>query len=144
MIYRSNQSLPQKHQHHTYVFLAGSIDFNLKGNWRKRVVETRSDFHFIDPTCPNHDDLDDEQMQNHINWELGGMEMADYILLNFLPEAKSPISLVELGLYVRSGKLIVVCPTEFYQSRYVNTLCKKYNCPVYKNMAQVKLLKMKS
>jgi hypothetical protein len=72
-----------------------------------------------------------------ISGELEALELADMIILNFLPEAKSPISLVELGLYMKSSKLIVVCPKEFYQYRYVSTICDKYNTPIYHNLKEV-------
>ena len=54
--------------------------------------------HFIDPTISNHDELDDIQMKNHINWELDALNLADKVFLNLLPDSKSPISLIELGI----------------------------------------------
>ena len=70
-------------------------------------------------------------MKRQINWELDAMHIADQILLNFLPESLAPISLIELGLLVKTKKLIVVCPKEFYKSSYVFTLCEKYKTPVF-------------
>ena len=72
----------------------------------------------------------------HIEWELEALSMSDKIILNFLPNALSPISLVELGLYVASKKLLVICPKEFYKSRYVYTLCKKHNTPIFLNLEE--------
>jgi hypothetical protein len=51
-----------------------------------------------------------------------------------LPDSKSPISLVELGLYVQSSKLIVVCPKTFYQRRYIETLCNKYKTVLFDSL----------
>lgn len=73
-------------------------------------------------------------MKLHIQWELDTLSKADIILLNFLSDSKSPISLVELGLYVASNKLIIICPKEFYKSKYVYTLCEKYNTPIFDNI----------
>ena len=64
-------------------------------------------YYFLDPTNENHDSLDTIQMEKHVEWELDALEMADSILLNFLPNALSPISLVELGLYVNSKKYML-------------------------------------
>ena len=86
---------------------------------------------FLDPTNRNYGNWNSLDVKLHIQWELDALEMSDKILLNLLPDALSPISLVELGLYVSSNKLIVVCPKEFYKSSYVHTLCEKYNTPIF-------------
>jgi hypothetical protein len=132
MIYTSNDKLPLIEKENKSIFLAGSIDRNMSSNWRKmaRVKLAHYDYLF-DPTNPNHDNLDDKEMKEHIEWELNALLIADKILLNFTANALSPISLVELGLYVATDKLIVVCPKEFYKSRYVHTLCEKYNTPFF-------------
>ena len=135
MIYHSKIELPYKEQNKQYVFLAGSIDLYLSTNWRAEIInKIGQTFHFFDPTIASHNELTDVEMKNHINWELDAMNMADKIILHFLPTAKSPISLVELGLYATSKKLIVICPKLFYKSRYVYTLCEKYNVPVFENL----------
>jgi hypothetical protein len=61
-----------------------------------------------------------------VNWELNGLDKADYILMYFSPETKSPISLLELGLYAASGKLIVCCPEGFWRKGNVDIVCEKY------------------
>lgn len=133
MVYTSDKQLPKEKGN--YIFLAGSIDNRYFGNWRKKVIEKIGDTNIIlDPTNKNHDKLSDEEMKLHIQWELDALVKADRILLKFLSDSKSPISLLELGLYVASNKLIVVCPKEFYQSRYVYTLCEKYNTPIFDNI----------
>lgn len=132
MTYTANNPIKAKEAHKDYVFLAGSIDLNLDGNWRQEVTDQVGDkVHFIDPTISGHDAMDDLQMENHINWELDMLNLADKVFLNFLPESKSPISLIELGMYARTSKLIVVCPNAFFKSRYIKTLCKKYKIPLF-------------
>lgn len=71
-------------------------------------------------------------MKAHINWELEALYLSDKVLLNFLPNIASPISLIELGMYVKTAKLIIVCPEEFYKSRCIKTLCEKYKVPLFK------------
>ncbi|TYA78616.1 nucleoside 2-deoxyribosyltransferase domain-containing protein [Seonamhaeicola marinus] len=132
MIYTPHNQIKAKETHKDYVFLAGSIDLNLDGNWREQVINLIGDkVHFIDPTISGHDAMNDLQMESHINWELDMLDLADKVFLNFLEESKSPISLVELGMYTRTSKLIVVCPNAFYKSRYIKTLCKKYKIPLF-------------
>ena len=132
MIYTSNDKLPIIEKENKSIFLAGSIDCNMPSNWRRRAIAKLSHYDYLfDPTNTNHDNLDDQEMKEHIGWELNALLIANKILLNFMANTLSPISLVELGLYVTTNKLIVVCPKEFYKSRYVYTLCKKYNTPFF-------------
>ncbi len=135
MLLGAHHDLPIKEK--PCYFLAGSIDLQLPGNWRKDVIsEFNDDICFLDPTRYNHDQLDDQEMKNHIQWEHKAMEMADLILMNFLADAKSPISLAELGLYARSSKLIVSCPEEFYQKRYVKSVCDRFNIPFFTTLSE--------
>ena len=107
-------------------------------NWRDVVADYyQEEYHLIDPTNPGHDNLSDKAMREHIKWEFLGLKQADYIILNFLSDALSPISLVELGMYVMTNKLIVVCPKDFYKWRYIDTLCKEYNTPIFTQLEQV-------
>lgn len=135
MLFTSEEDLPIKDNTKQYIFLEGSMEVNSSNNWRKQVITKLNNKYFIfDPTNNNHDNLNQKDMKSHIKWELGALNLADKIILNFLPDALSPISLVELGLYVSTTKLVVVCPKKFYKSRYVYTLCKTYNTPVFKEI----------
>ena len=128
MVWTSDESLPVKQLGKTYCFLAGSMDTINPVNWRSIVIsEGKNHVEFLDPTNANHDALTDQEMRDHIKWEHDAMELSDLILMNFLPNARSPISLVELGLNARSSKLMVVCPDEFYQKRYVECLCNRFD-----------------
>ena len=119
-----------------FIFLAGSID-NSKNNWRNYQMKKFKYYSYFDPTNYNFSSLNNQEMINHINWEFTAMEKADIILLNLLPNSLSPISLVELGLYVSSKKIIIVCPKEFYKSTYVYALCKKYNSIIFEKLEEV-------
>ncbi|WP_075342718.1 nucleoside 2-deoxyribosyltransferase domain-containing protein [Tenacibaculum agarivorans] len=141
MIYTSKDELPIKEEGYQYYFLAGSIDYTTAKPWRFSIIQKNTrKIHFLDPTNTKHDQLTDKAMKNHILWELNALEFADKIILNLLPEATSPISLVELGLYAKSEKLIVICPDSFYKSRYVHVLCEKYDVPLYKNLINFKFV----
>ncbi|MEP2240010.1 MAG: nucleoside 2-deoxyribosyltransferase domain-containing protein [Maribacter sp.] len=140
MIYTSNDILPINNSNQRSIFLAGSMDHKQEGSWRTKVIAEFGAHDIFDPTHVHHNNLNDEQMKRHVQWELDALQLADMILLNFLPIALSPISLVELGMYVRSNKLIVICPKAFYKSNYVNTLCKKYNTPIFNNITEAKTL----
>ena len=44
--------------------------------------------------------------------------------------SKSPISLLELGLYGPEGKMIVFCTENFYRSTNIKLTCQKYLIPL--------------
>lgn len=69
---------------------------------------------------------DDPQFRQQVTWELSSLRLADWILLYFDPATKSPISLLELGLYANSGKLVVVCPDGFWRKGNVDIVCDFY------------------
>lgn len=83
---------------------------------------------------PRRDDWDssweqkigNEQFCTQVNWELKALQRVDKILMYFDPSTMSPISLLELGLHARSGKLIVVCPDGFWRKGNVDIVCSKY------------------
>lgn len=52
----------------------------------------------------------------------------------FDPNTKSPISLLELGLYATSKKLHVICPEGFWRKGNVDIICKKYDIPLYETI----------
>ncbi|MFK7786732.1 MAG: nucleoside 2-deoxyribosyltransferase domain-containing protein [Crocinitomicaceae bacterium] len=138
MVFTSRNNTSQLAQNRTCIFLAGSMAQESSSNWRKTVVNQFGDtYHFFVPTHPNHDQTGDDEMKTHIEWELNGLAKADFILLNFLADARSPISMVEMGMYIQSGKLIVVCPKNFYKRRYVETLCEKYTTPLFNHLDQL-------
>ncbi len=100
------------------VFLAGSIEMGRAENWQSSVEEAlRPDDVVV--LNPRRDEWDDSWAQTIVNprfreqveWELAGQEMATVIAMYFAPETKAPITLLELGLFAHSGKLIAAVRT---------------------------------
>ena len=60
------------------------------------------------------------------------MDMSKVILL--LDDSKSPISLLEMGLYAKSKKLIVFCTPKFYRFDNVRLTCEKYHIPLVQDL----------
>ena len=129
----------------TYVFLAGSIEMDKAEKWQDKVYDLlQRDVIFRNTTLinPRRDEWDSswEQSLNNpnfyeqVNWELDNLEYVDFIIMYFDPNTKSPISLMELGLYADSGKLIVCCPDGFWRKGNVDILCQRYNIPIFTNM----------
>ena len=70
-------------------------------------------------------------MDKQVNWELDHLERADIIIMNILASSKSPISLMEIGLFVKSGKLLVFCPKNYYRYDNVRIVCERFNIPLF-------------
>jgi len=124
------------------IFLAGSIEMGKAEDWQAMIPELFKDREYLTFFNPRRDDWDSswEQKESNpefnkqVNWELDHLDKADIIFMYFSPETKSPISLLELGLYADSGKMIVCCPDDFYRKGNVDIVCARFNIPVYNTL----------
>ncbi|MBQ0740161.1 nucleoside 2-deoxyribosyltransferase domain-containing protein, partial [Aquimarina celericrescens] len=69
--------------------------------------------------------------------ELDALEQADRIIMYFDPATKSPISLLELGLFAKSGKLLVCCPKGFWRKGNVDIVCERYKVDQVNNLEEL-------
>ena len=127
------------------VFLAGTIDMGNSEDWQSKIISEYkmtpigNIFRFLNPRREEWNSswsqtIETPQFYQQVNWELNALDKSDVIIMNFLPDSKSPITLLELGLYASSGKLIVSCPKEFWRRGNVEIVCERYNIPLYDNM----------
>jgi Nucleoside 2-deoxyribosyltransferase like len=124
------------------IFLGGSIDMGKAKNWQPEMEIFFT--HIMNFTVFNPRRLDwdntieqryhDARFFQQVAWELNALEKADYILIFFDGKSSSPISLLELGLYVDSGKLFVVCEEDFYRFGNIEVVCAIKNIPLFKNL----------
>ena len=78
------------------------------------------------PSSDDHAEIDKQ-----IKWELSHLERADLIVMNILGNSKSPISLMEIGLFARENRLLVFCPKDFYRYDNVRVVCGSYGIPLF-------------
>jgi hypothetical protein len=124
------------------VFLAGSIEMGAAEDWQSVIPELFKDRDKLTFLNPRRDDWDSSweqkesnpQFSKQVNWEMNMLDLCDIIFMYFSPETKSPISLLELGLYADSTKMIVCCPDEFWRKGNVDIVCSRYNIPVYNTL----------
>lgn len=128
--------------HLTSVFLAGSIEMGAAEDWQELASGILQDkgLAVLNPRRDDWDStwvqsVDDPQFSEQVYWELAALELADHVLLYFSPGTKSPISLLELGLFARSGKCVVVCPDGFWRKGNVDIVCRKYGIPQFPSIA---------
>ena len=128
------------------IFLAGSIEMGIAEDYQSIMGDFISNQLGLDVFNPRRTDWDNSweqtfqnpQFSQQVNWELNALDKCDYIIMYFDPKTKSPISLLELGLYADSGKLFVVCPDGFWRKGNVDIVCNKYNIPMFNSLEQLK------
>ena len=103
-------------------------------NWQARLS---NDLHDFECTIwnPRRDDWDSSWQQdptpgtnfyNQVDWELSAQEQADIIVFYFDPNTKSPITLLELGLF-KNKTVVVCCPDGFWRKGNIVMVCNRYN-----------------
>ncbi len=120
------------------IFLAGSIEMGTAEHWQARMEQALSDVDVL-LFNPRRDDwdaswvqsIDHPQFRQQVEWELHALERVDLIPMYFSPDTKSPITLLELGLWARSGRLLVCCPEGFWRKGNVDIVCSRYNVSTF-------------
>ena len=124
----------------TTVFLAGTIDQGNSQDWQQTVTGELTGkgrkYLLYNPHQEEWHPEREGEMEYQVHWELEHMEKADYILMVFLDGSQSPITLLELGLHARSGKLLVVCTPGFYRYDNVHIICDRYGVPVFESLEE--------
>jgi hypothetical protein len=123
------------------IFLAGSIEMGTAEDWQTTVT---SWFENTDQIIfnPRRDDWDSSweqsihnpQFKEQVEWELNALDLATTIIMYFSPGTKSPISLLELGLYAKGGCLLVCCPHGFWRRGNVEIVCQRYGIPLFESL----------
>jgi hypothetical protein len=139
------------------VFLGGSIEQDKASQWQKRVVRMFKDYPGIIILNPRRDSWDpswknvasNKKFRQQVEWELDALDASDAILMYFDPKTKSPISLLETGLYAKDrgyvpaqwedyedgmtvrrmdpySVLHVVCPRGFWRKGNVDIVCERH------------------
>ena len=118
------------------IFLAGSIEQDTAEKWQNRIINStrQLDITLLNPRRENWDArwkecIDNPSFKEQVNWELDALEQADWVIFYFDPKTKSPISLLELGLFAASKKLVVCCPEGYWKKGNVDIVCERNQIP---------------
>lgn len=128
------------------IFLAGTIDNGKSIDWQLEMEDILKDYNvtLLNPRRDNwNPNSSRAEMVKQINWEMDNLDKCDVIFMNILEESLSPITLLELGLYANSGKMIVSCHEEFWRKINVDVVCDRFNIPRYDNFDDA-ITKLKS
>jgi hypothetical protein len=126
------------------VFLAGSIEMGQAEDWQSLVVSGLADLDvaILNPRREAWDatwaqSIHNPQFREQVEWELAAQERATVIAMYFAPATKAPITLLELGLFARSGKLLVCCPDGYWRKGNVEVVCARYGIPVFATLEEL-------
>lgn len=126
------------------VFLGGSIDMGGAPDWQAALTAELSDMDVVilNPRRPDWNpawrpEADEPEFRRQVEWELAALESADVIIMYFAPGTQSPISLLEMGLHARSGKLIVLAPAGFWRKGNVDITAQAYGVRQVQTMGEL-------
>jgi hypothetical protein len=139
-VYKPPKNIARRNRERKSVFLAGSIEMGKAEDWQTQLTQTFNEagYDVFNPRREDWDsswtqDFENPQFFQQVTWELNALENSDLIIMYFSPGTKSPISLLELGIFAKSGKIRVVCPDPFWRKGNVDIVCQYYNIPLYEN-----------
>jgi hypothetical protein len=119
------------------VFLAGAIEMGAAEDWQSRMATALASpgVVVLNPRRDAWDaswrqSIDNDVFREQVEWELEGQERADVIAMCFTADARAPITLLELGLFAGSGKLVVFCPEGYWRKGNVDVVCRRYGAEV--------------
>lgn len=134
---------PYEPQGEKSVFLSGSIDKE-NPTWQARLSKAllSSNCTILNPHRPDWDskwvqDISDERFSAQVRWELDMMERADMIAIYFLPDTQAPLTLLELGLFSRTGKVVVACPEGYWKRGNVQVICERFGIELVASLEEL-------
>lgn len=118
------------------IFLAGTIEMGNSIDWQQKVIYDLRDYYqekeitILNPRRKDWDSswkqtIENEQFSDQVNWELDALEASNFIIMFFDKNSKSPISMLELGLFADSKKMLVCCEEGFWRKGNIDIVCKR-------------------
>lgn len=128
------------------VFLAGSIEMGKAEKWQDRLANGLEDKNVV-LFNPRRDDWDSSwvqdptpgtQFHDQVSWELEHIQRSDLVVFYFDPATQSPITLLELGYVIGSGKrALVCCPDGYFRKGNVVITSKLREVPVLNSFEEL-------
>jgi hypothetical protein len=119
------------------VFLAGSIDDGAAVDWQSHVIDRlkKEKVTLYNPRRANWVKNPTKfELNEQIYWELNALDAADGILFYFAPGSISPVTMLELGLYINRPGTVICCPEEFWRSTNIQVTCRKHGKQVFTDL----------
>jgi Nucleoside 2-deoxyribosyltransferase like len=115
------------------VFLAGSIEQGAAVDWQRALSTALADcpVTIFNPRRAKWDaswpqSAADPRFREQVQWELDALDRADVIAMYLDPATRAPVSLLELGLFARTKRMVVCCPDGYWRKGNVEIVCERY------------------
>lgn len=126
------------------IFLAGSIEMGKAVDWQTQLTQAIEgrDFTILNPRRESWDSsweqrITNPQFKEQVVWELDALDFADVIIMYFDKDTMSPISLLELGLYAESRRMIICCPDGYWRKGNVEVVCERFDIPLVNTLEEL-------
>lgn len=127
------------------VFLAGTIEMGNSIDWQQKIIDDLYESYqdkeitILNPRRKDWDSswlqtIENEQFNEQVNWELDALDVSNFIIMFFDKKSKSPISMLELGLYADSKKMLVCCEEGFWRKGNIDIVCKRKGIPTFETI----------
>ncbi|MBP3732211.1 MAG: nucleoside 2-deoxyribosyltransferase domain-containing protein [Bacilli bacterium] len=122
-----------------FIFLAGTIDNGESEDWQAEVskyaegLETTENVYILNPRRNDwNPNATEKDIEDQIKWELGALKRSEVIIMNILESSKSPISLLEMGLFGKDNPgFYVFCGPGFYRYTNVRVTAEEFGIKHY-------------
>ena len=113
------------------IFLAGSIEMGKAPEWQKEIISTLANHPFAIYNPRRGPEFkweagNDALFKEQVDWEHKHLSESSIIAMFISGETKAPISLMEMGMFATSGRLIVACEKNFWRLGNVQWVCRYY------------------
>ncbi|KAI2482869.1 Nuc deoxyri tr2 domain containing protein [Pyrenophora tritici-repentis] len=126
------------------VFTAGSIEMGNAVMWQEQMAQMLSDLPIsvCNPRGREWNaaitpDAQYQEFRDQVDWELEALEQVDVIAFFFDVKTSSPVSLLELGLWAASDKVVVCCGKDYWRHGNVKITCERYDVPMVESFADL-------
>lgn len=135
--------------HRLSIFLGGTASDTGEPDWRDTLNKGLADqaVAIFDPKRDDWDstwreDFSDTRWADQIQWELDMQDTADIIVVLFHGVTAAPISLAEMGMAARTGKLIACALDGYCKKGYVEAVCRKFKAPFVRSEDELRRVVM--
>ncbi len=103
-------------------------------DWQAQVIEELGNLKRMVIYNPRRVEFSPDTLDEQIEWELDALAKCDLVFMWLPGDSKAPISLLETGLYMNSGKLLLGAEPEFYRRRNLELTGRRYGVPVMRRL----------
>lgn len=119
------------------IFLGGSIEMDKAELWQDDLSERLKhiDIRILNPRRDFFDKDQEQTIKNpyfkeQVDWELDGLNRSDLIVMYLQPGTSSPVSMLEIGLYINSIEwnqyMVICCPDGFWRKGNIEIVVDRF------------------